>query len=150
MRVVLKRDVVGLGRNGDVKDVADGYAKNYLLPRGLAIEASAGELKRVAQERASAKAKKERQHSEAEELAARLQQTALVFKLKVGPQGKAFGSVTERDISSALEKQGFRVPHERIQLGEPLRSLGAHQVEVRLAADVRATVTVAVEPDQGG
>ncbi len=147
MRVVLKKDVAGLGRTGDVKDVADGYAKNFLLPRGLAIEASAGELKRVAQERASEKAKKARAHSEAEELAVRLGETALVFKLKVGPQGKAFGSVTERDISSALKRQGFDVPHERIQLGEPLRSLGAHQVEIRLAADVRAKVTIAVEPE---
>ncbi|MDE3194214.1 MAG: 50S ribosomal protein L9 [Chloroflexota bacterium] len=147
MRVVLKRDVAGLGRTGDVKDVAEGYAKNFLLPRGLAMEASAGELKRVAQERASAKAKKERQHSEAEEVAARLGQVVLVFKLKVGPQGKAFGSVTERDVADALEKQGFHVGHERIQLGEPLRSLGAHQVEVRLAPDVRAKVTVAVEPE---
>lgn len=145
MRVVLKKEVAGLGRPGDIKDVADGYAKNFLFPRGLAIEASAGELKRVAQERASAKAKRDRQHTEAEELAARLSQTALVFKLKVGPQGKAFGSVTERDIADELKKQGFDVPHERIQLDEPLRSLGPHQVEVRLLPDVRAKVTVAIE-----
>lgn len=145
MSVVLKKEVAGLGRPGDIKDVADGYAKNFLFPRGLAIEASAGELKRVAQERASAKAKRDRQHTEAEELAARLSQTALVFKLKVGPQGKAFGSVTERDIADELKKQGFDVPHERIQLDEPLRSLGPHQVEVRLLPDVRAKVTVAIE-----
>jgi large subunit ribosomal protein L9 len=147
MRVVLKKDVAGLGRAGDVKDVADGYAQNFLLRRGLAAEASAGELKRVATARATAKAKKDRQHVEAEALAERLATTALVFKLKIGPQGKAFGSITERDIATALKREGFAIPHERIQLDEPLRSLGTHQVQVRLLSDVRAKVTVAVEPE---
>lgn len=147
MRVVLKKDVPGLGRSGDVKDVADGYAKNFLFPRGLAGEASAGELKRVAQERASAKAKQERQHADAEALAARIASVALAFKLKVGPQGKAFGSVTDRDIADALKRQGIDVPREKIHLTEPLRSVGMHEVEVRLLADVRAKVTVALEPE---
>jgi large subunit ribosomal protein L9 len=147
VRVVLKKDVPGLGRSGDVKDVADGYAKNFLFPRGLAGEASAGELKRVAQERQVAKAKKDRQHSDAEELAARLSGTSLLFKLKVGPQGKAFGSVTDRDIADALKRRGLDVPREKIHLTEPLRSVGVHEVEVRLLSDVRATVTAAVEPE---
>jgi large subunit ribosomal protein L9 len=147
VRVVLKKDVPGLGRSGDVKDVADGYAENFLFPRGLAGEASAGELKRVAQERATAKAKKDRQHHEAEDLAARLAGVSLVFKLRVGPQGKAFGSVTDRDIADALKRQGLDVPREKIHLVEPLRSVGVHQVEIRLLTDVRATVTAAVEPE---
>ena len=145
MRVVLQKDVPTLGRAGDVKDVAAGYAKNFLLPRGLASEASAGELKRVAQVRATAKAKKDRLHTDAEELASRIAATSLVFKLKVGPQGKVFGSVTDRDIADALKDKGIVVPREKIHLGEPLRSLGPHQVEIRLLADVRASVTVAVE-----
>ena len=147
MRVVLKKEVAGLGRAGEVKDVADGYAQNFLLPRGLAIVASAGELKRVAQDRQSAKAKKDRQHVEAEELAAKMGSATLVFRLKVGPQGKAFGSVTDRDIADALAKKGFRVGHEKIHLEEPIRSLGPHQVEVRLLTDVRARVTVTVEAE---
>ena len=147
MRVVLKKDVPGLGRSGDVKDVAEGYAQNFLLPRGLALEASTGELKRVAEVRASAKAKKDRQHAEAEELATKLGAVSLVFKLKVGPQGKAFGSVTDRDVADALRREGVDVPREKIHLLEPLRSVGVHQVEVRLLADVRAKVTVAVEPE---
>ena len=145
MRVVLTKDVPGLGRRGDVKDVAAGYAQNFLLPRGLATDASPGQLKRVADERATAKAKTGRQHAEAEQLARRIGETALVFKLKVGPQGKAFGSVTERDISDELRRHGIDVPREKIALGEPLRSLGPHQVEVRLLADVRAKLTVAIE-----
>lgn len=147
MRVVLKKDVPGLGRSGDVKDVADGYAKNFLFPRGLAGEASAGELKRVAQVRATAKAKKDRQHADAEALAVRLGGATLVFKLKVGPQGKAFGSVTDREIADALRRQGIDVPREKIHLVDPLRSVGMHEVEIRLLSDVRAKVTVAVEPE---
>lgn len=148
MRVVLKKDVPGLGRSGDVKDVADGYAKNFLLPRGLAGEASAGALKQVAHERQAAKAKKDRERDDAKELAARLATTTLTFRLKVGPQGKAFGSVTAKDVADALARQGTPVQHERIHLAEPLRSIGSHEVEVRLHSDVRAKVTVAIEPEK--
>ena len=147
MRVVLKKEVAGLGRPGDVKDVAEGYAKNFLLPRGLATEASAGELRRVAAEKQTAKAKKDRQHVDAEELAKRVSAATLTFKLKVGPQGKAFGSVTARDIADALAHKKLDVPHDRIHLDEPIRSLGPHQVEVRLLSDVRARVSVVVEAE---
>ena len=147
MRVVLKKEVAGLGRPGDVKDVADGYAQNFLLPRGFATVANAGELRRVATERQTAKAKKDREHVEAEELAQRLSGVTLLFKLKVGPQGKAFGSVTDRDIAEALARQKFTVPRDRIHLEDPIRSLGPHQVEVRLMTDVRARVTVTVEAE---
>lgn len=144
MRVVLRKDVPGLGRTGDVKDVADGYGQNYLLPRGLATPASAGELRRVAEVRASTRAKKDRAHQDAEELARRIAVATLTFSLKVGPQGKAFGSVTERDLADALAAQGLTVPREKIHLPEPLRALGTHPVEVRLLADVRATVQVTI------
>src|SRR5436309_14394697 len=92
MRVILKREVAGLGRPGDVKDVADGYAQNFLLPRGLAIEATAGELKVLARARDAKRAKRDRAHADAEELAKRLSETTLVFRLKAGEQGKTFGS----------------------------------------------------------
>lgn len=147
MRVVLRKDVPGVGRAGEVKDVADGHARNYLFPRGLAIEATAGELRRVAEARASAKSRKDREHAEAEALAARAAAVTLVFRLKVGPGGKAFGSVTDRDIAEALRAEGIAIPRERIHLVEPLRTLGAHQVEVRLLADVRAKVAVAIEAE---
>ncbi|MEK6620837.1 MAG: 50S ribosomal protein L9 [Chloroflexota bacterium] len=147
MRVVLKKEVQGLGRPGDVKDVADGYAQNFLLPRGLASEASAGELKRVAQERATATAKRDRAHAEAEALAKRISATTLVFKLKAGSEGKTFGSVTNRDVAEALRRDAMiEVDRTKIHLEEPLRSLGVHQVEVRLLADVRAKLAVAIEP----
>ncbi len=147
MRVILKREVRGLGRPGDVKDVADGYAQNFLLPRGLATPATAGELKHLAQERDARRAKQDRAHAEAEELARRLAEITLVFKLKAGEQGKTFGSVTSKDIADALRREHhIDVDKAKVHLAEPVRSLGVHTVEVRLLTDVRATIAVAVEP----
>ncbi len=147
MRVILKVEVRGLGRAGEIKDVADGYARNYLLPKGLAIEATGGELKLLAQERQSEKTKKDRAHRDAEELAARLGEVTLVFKLKAGERGKTFGSVTAKEVADALKKEAkAEIDKTKIVLHEPLRSLGVHKVEVRLLSDVRANVTVAIEP----
>jgi large subunit ribosomal protein L9 len=147
VRVILKAEVRGLGRTGEIKDVADGYARNYLLPKGLAIEASGGELKQLAQERQSEKTKKDRAHQDAEELAKRLDEVTLVFKLKAGEQGKTFGSVTAKEVADALKKEmKAEIDKTKIVLHEPLRSLGVHKVEVRLMSDVRANVTVAIEP----
>ena len=146
MRVVLKKEVRGLGRTGDVKDVADGYAQNFLFPKGLAIEASAGELKRVAQDRASAQAKQDRALSDAQALAKTLDAVALVFKLKSGEQGKTFGSVTTKDIADALKREHRIDVDPRKIHAEALRSLGVHKIEVRLATDVRAHLAVAIEP----
>ena len=147
MRVILKREVAGLGRPGDVKDVADGYAQNFLLPRGLAIEATAGEMKVLARARDAKRAKQDRAHAEAEELAKRLSETTLVFKLKAGEQGKTFGSVTSKDIADALQRElKVDVDKTKVHLAEPLKAVGVHQVEIRLLTDVRANVTVAIEP----
>ena len=147
MRVILKSEVAGLGRPGDVKDVADGYAQNFLLPRGLAIEATAGELKVLSRARDAKRAKQDRAHAEAEELAKRLSETTLVFKLKAGERGKTFGSVTSKDIADALQReQKVDVDKTKVHLPEPLKALGVHQVEIRLLTDVRANVTVAIEP----
>lgn len=147
MRVILKREVAGLGRPGEVKDVADGYAQNFLLPKGLAIEATAAEMKHLAQARQADKLKKDRAHSEAEELAARLASITLVFKLKAGEQGKTFGSVTTKDIALSLKREHrIDVDRTKIHLPDPVKTLGAHSVEIRLTADVRANVTIAVEP----
>jgi large subunit ribosomal protein L9 len=147
VRVILKAEVRGLGRTGEVKDVADGYARNYLLPKGLAIEATGGTLKLLAQERQSEKTKKDRAHQDAEALATRLADVTLVFKLKAGEHGKTFGSVTAKEVADALKKEvKAEIDKTKIVLHEPLRSLGVHTVEVRLLSDVRANVTVAIEP----
>jgi len=147
MRVILKTEVKGLGRVGDVKDVADGYARNYLLPKGLAIEATGAELRQLAQERDAEKAKKDRTHGDAEALAKRIAEITLVFKLKAGDQGKTFGSVTAKEVAEALTNEAkTEIDKTKVVLHEPLKSLGVHTVEIRLLSDVRANVTVAIEP----
>jgi len=149
VRVILRREVAGLGRPGDVKDVADGYAQNFLLPRGFAVEATAGEMKVLARARDAKQAKQDRAHAEAEELAKRLSETTLVFRLKAGDQGKTFGSVTSKDIAEALQReQKVDVDKTKVHLPEPLKALGVHKVEIRLLTDVRANVTVAIEPER--
>jgi large subunit ribosomal protein L9 len=149
VRVILKREVAGLGRPGDVKDVADGYAQNFLLPRGLAIEATAGEMKVLARARDAERAKQDRAHADAEELAKRLSETTLVFRLKAGDQGKTFGSVTSKDIAESLQREHkVDVDKTKVHLPEPLKTLGVHKVEIRLLTDVRPSVTVAIEPER--
>jgi large subunit ribosomal protein L9 len=149
VRVILKLEVAGLGRPGDVKDVADGYAQNFLLPRGLAIEATAGEMKVLARARDAKRVKQDRAHADAEELAKRLSETTLVFRLKAGEQGKTFGSVTSKDIAEALHREHkVDVEKTNVHLPEPLKSLGVHKVEIRLLTDVRPSVTVAIEPER--
>lgn len=149
MRVILRREVAGLGRPGDVKDVADGYAQNFLLPRGLAVEATAGEMKVLARARDAKRAKQDRAHADAEDLAKRLAETTLVFRLRSGEQGKTFGSVTSKDIADALQRE-HKVDFDKtkVHLPEPLKTLGVHKVEVRLLTDVRPMVTVAIEPER--
>lgn len=149
MRVILKREVAGLGRPGDVKDVADGYAQNFLLPRGFAVEATAGEMKVLARARDAKRAKQDRAHADAEELAKRLSETTLMFRLKAGGQGKTFGSVTSKDVADALKSElKVDIDRTKVHLPEPLKALGAHKVEIRLLTDVRANVTVAIEPER--
>jgi large subunit ribosomal protein L9 len=149
VRVILRREVAGLGRPGDVKDVADGYAQNFLLPRGFAVEATAGEMKVLARARDAKRAKQDRAHADAEELAKRLSETTLMFRLKAGEQGKTFGSVTSKDIADALKSDHkVDIDKTKIHLPEPLKALGVHKVEIRLLTDVRANVTVAIEPER--
>ena len=149
MRVILRREVAGLGRPGDVKDVADGYAQNFLLPRGYAVEATAGEMKVLARARDAKRAKQDRAHADAEELAKRLSETTLMFRLKAGGQGKTFGSVTSKDVADALRRElKVDIDRTKVHLLEPLKALGAHKVEIRLLTDVRANVTVAIEPER--
>jgi large subunit ribosomal protein L9 len=149
VRVILKREVAGLGRPGDVKDVADGYAQNFLLPRGFAVEATVGEMKVLARARDAKRAKQDRAHADAEELAKRLSETTLMFRLKAGGQGKTFGSVTSKDVADALkEEHKVDIDRTKVHLPEPLKALGVHKVEIRLLTDVRANVTVAIEAER--
>lgn len=144
MRVVLRKEVKGVGKPGDVKDVADGYATNFLLPRGLAVEASAATMRAVSQQQESAKARAQHEHAEMRELARRIGEARLSFALKAGAQGKVFGSVTNRDIADALSARGISIERSKIHLAEPIRSLGTHRVDVRLLPDVHGEITIEV------
>src|SRR5207244_6660025 len=115
----------------------------------LGSEATAGELKVVRRAREGKRAKPDRAHGDAEELRKRLSETTLVFRLKAGEQGKTFGSVTNKDIAEALQREHkVELDRTKVQLPEPLKSLGVHSVEVRLLTDVRANVTVAIDPQR--
>ena len=144
MRVILRKEVQGVGKTGDVKDVADGYATNYLLPRGLAVAASDAALRSVARQQDSARSRAERERAEMREQARRIGETRLSFALKTGAQGKVFGSVTNRDIADALAARGIVLDRAKIHLAEPIRTLGTHRVEARLLPDVRAEIVVEV------
>jgi large subunit ribosomal protein L9 len=145
MKIILQKTVERLGAPGDVADVADGYARNFLIPRGLAVRAEKGavrhaeSLKRAHQTRTAA------QKGEFEALAARIIQTPLVVTARAGEEGRLFGSVTAADIAEALSSQvGVSVDRRDVHLDEPIRSVGTHEVTVHLHAEVDPVITVDV------
>jgi large subunit ribosomal protein L9 len=147
VRVILRQRVRGLGEAGAVVQVADGYARNYLLPRGLAVEATEGELRRVAEERARAAARAERALAEAREAARRIDGAAVTVPARAGTQGRLFGSITSADVAAAIAAScGVAVDRRQVLLEEPIRSVGEHSVTVRLHPDVAARVIVRVVP----
>jgi large subunit ribosomal protein L9 len=143
MEVILRQSVDNVGHPGDIVKVSAGFARNYLLPRGLAYEATPGNRKRIAQEKARLEAAESTRRAGAQDLAARLEQVSLTFSARVGDEGKLFGSVTASDIVHQLEAQGFKEVEKRmVDLHEPIKALGVYKVPIRLHADVRPEVRV--------
>jgi large subunit ribosomal protein L9 len=149
MEVILKEDVPKLGNRGDVVKVAEGYGRNYLLPRKLAIRADAASKNVIEQMRAAALRRSAREKGEAEELAKQFDGVKVTFHRKTGERDQLFGSVTAADIAQALEKQGFNVDRRKIHLNEPLKALGEYTVPIRLHREVTAPVQVAVLKEGG-
>jgi large subunit ribosomal protein L9 len=147
MEVILREDVKSLGKAGDLVRVKPGYGRNYLLPSGLAYEATEGNKKRIAAETRARSTRAEAERTEAQAQAARLGAVELTLKGKAGEEGKLFGSVTASDIAEALAGKGFEVDRRRIELDQPIKTLGRHTVGVRLHADVRAEIRVDVVPE---
>jgi len=145
MEVILKEDVVNLGNRGDVVKVADGYGRNYLLPRKLAMQATESNKAVIEQMKASAARRSATEKAQAESLVVKLEPVELGFTRKAGEQGHLFGSVTSADIAAGLAAHGFEVDRRKIQLNEPLKSLGEFTVPIRLHRDVIARVKVKVE-----
>jgi large subunit ribosomal protein L9 len=148
MEVILKEDVATLGSRGDVVKVAEGYGRNFLLPRKLAIEATKGNRAVIDQMKNAAVRRTASEKSDAEVLAKQFDGVILGFTRKVGEKDHLFGSVTSSDIAEALEKKGFDVDRRKIQLDEPIRQLGEYKVAVRLHKDVTAEITVVVAKEE--
>ena len=140
--VILRESVAKLGHPGDVVDVSAGFARNYLVPRGIAYLATAGNKKRIAQEKARLEAADAARVAEAQGLAGKIEAVSLTFSARIGEEGKLFGSVTASDIAEQLKAQGLDIEKRMIDLQEPIRALGVYKVGVRLHADVRPEIKV--------
>lgn len=144
MEVILKEDVAKLGTRGDVVKVAEGYGRNYLLPRKLAIEANAANKAVIEQMKAAAVRRSAKEKAQAEELSKQFDGLSVSFARKSGDNDQLFGSVTSGDIAEALEKKGFHVDRRKIQLHEPLKQLGEFDVPVKLHKDVTTHLKVVI------
>jgi large subunit ribosomal protein L9 len=149
MEVILKEDVAKLGHRGDVVKVAEGYGRNYLLPRKLAIEATAGNKAVIEQMKQSAVRRTAIEKADSEALSKQLEAVTLTFARKAGEKDHLFGSVTSSDIAEALEQKGFNIDRRKIQLHEPLKSIGEFDVPIRLHRDVTSRIKVTVENEGG-
>ena len=147
MEVILKEDVSKLGSRGDVVKVAEGYGRNFLLPRKLAIEATAGNKAVIAQMKAASVRRSAKEKSQAEELAMQFEGVSVSFLRRTGEHDQLFGSVTSSDLGEALQKKGFNVDRRKIQLHEPLKTLGEFTVPVKLHKDVTAHLKVIIEKE---
>lgn len=142
MEVILRQAVENLGKPGDVVKVSNGYARNYLLPHGVAFEATPGNLRRIQQERDRLEAAENERRAAAQGLADKLEQVQLTFSARVGDEGKLFGSVTSADVAQQLEAQGFHIEKRQIDLHEPIKALGVYRIPIRLHADVKPEIRV--------
>jgi large subunit ribosomal protein L9 len=148
MEVILKEDVSKLGSRGDVVKVAEGYGRNYLLPRKLAIEASTGNKAVIEQMKAASLRRSAKEKTQAEDLAKQFDGVSLSFERRSAESDQLFGSVTSGDIAEALEKKGFNVDRRKVQLHEPLKSLGEFIIPIKLHKDVTTHVKVVIEKEK--
>lgn len=144
MKVILLEDVSKVGRRGEVRDVSDGYARNFLLPKKLALGATEGNLKNLEHIKKQANAKADRAKADAEGVRARIESLAYEERRQASEEGKLFGSVTSQDLVDFLDKHGVKIERRRVQLDEPIKTLGETSVAVRLHADVTAQLRVSV------
>jgi large subunit ribosomal protein L9 len=142
MEVILRNAVDKLGHPGDIVSVSPGYARNFLLPRGLAYEATTGNRKRIAAEKSRLEALEGERKAAAQAIADKLAEVSVTFAARVGEEGKLFGSVTSGDIAHQLEAQGFKIEKRQIELNEPLKTLGMYKVAIKLHADVHPEIKV--------
>ncbi len=142
MDVILRQAVENLGHPGDMVKVSQGLARNVLLPRGIAVEATDGNRRRIAQEKARLEAAEAQRRQTAQDYSITLEQVSLTFAARVGEEGKLFGSVTAADIAQQLEAQGISIEKRQIDLHEPIKALGVYRIPIKLHADVKPEIKV--------
>ena len=148
MEVVLKKDYDGLGKAMDVIPVKDGYARNFLIPQGIAVPATEGNKKKVAEAKKFAERKEEKKLGEARELAKKIEQVPCTIPVKVGEEEKIYGSVTAQDIADFLKKEGFDVEKRNVDLDEPIKQLGVYNIGINLYRDISAKLKVWVVKEE--
>jgi large subunit ribosomal protein L9 len=146
VKVILTQDVAKLGKSGEMKNVADGFATNFLIPQKLAVPAAGGAYRAWQHDIASREDKRRREREEAEINARRIESTTLTMGVKVGEGGKLYGSITSKDIADALGRRGIDIDRHKIDLDEPLKSLGTYKVAIKVASGMTPEVTIVVEP----
>ncbi|HHY78366.1 MAG TPA: 50S ribosomal protein L9 [Clostridiales bacterium] len=145
MKVVLLQDVKALGKKDDVVDVSDGYARNFLFPKGLAVEATKGKLNEISQKKSALENKKRQEMEEAKALAERLSKIEVAIKTKAGAGGKLFGSITAKDIADIIKKEHkIEIDKKKIVLDDAIKSLGTQEVEIKVYPEISAKVKVTV------
>lgn len=149
MKVILTDEIYGLGGRGEIVTVKDGYARNYLLPKKLAKEATTGNIAVVEQQKQKWALLAQQEKKAADELASKLGEVSITIEKKVGDSGTLYGSVSPTEIVSALEEKGFEVEKRQIDLGEPIKTLGEHEVQIRIHREVAPTITVKVIGEDG-
>ena len=148
MKVILKQDVKGTGKKGEIIDVSDGYAKNFLLKKGLAEQASSVAVNSLKLQKEAEERKRAEEIREIKELAAKIDKTEVTLSIKCGENGKVFGSVTSKEIASKLEDLGFAVDKKKIQLKDAIKNVGIYPVEIRMMEGVIAKIAVKVIPEE--
>lgn len=147
MKVILLKDVKGQGKQGELKEVSEGYARNFLLPRHLAEEATPSALERLQTQKDKQARHKAQELEEANALGAQLKDRKIVVKTQAGEGGKLFGAITTKHIADAMKSEGIQIDKRKIQLHDPIKSLGGHQVQIKLHPQVTVTVLVYVEAE---
>ena len=148
MKIVLREDVDNVGKKGDLVEVADGYARNFLVPKGKAIVATKGAVKQAETMQRAREAREARDRQAADEVAGRLKSQNIRVGAKAGEGGKLFGSVTASDVADAvLQQLGVELDRRKLELGEPIKELGTHEITLRLHEDVEATFNIVVDAD---
>jgi len=145
MKVLLKQDVAKIGKKGQILDVKEGYARNFLIPGGLAVEASGGAMKQIEEEKKASDRHKMKEKEEAQELAKKIEGLSILLKHKAGDEGRLFGSITSAELAEALKQKNFPIDKKKIVLDEPIRLVGDYEVKVKLHPEVAAHLKLRVE-----